>query len=173
MVTCECPREGCAPPTPVAATSGGGMALDCDMGASGIQETCSYTLGDTFSMQIHITGAPPGGFTAFLVMIIPDLLPSIVFDYLPTEDLANEMLWPECVPARSYHSPPSPLALFFWCRSPFYPDENETFVGPVLQFEFKCQQEGTTRVPLDGGFVAAPLMHGFDSSLAGAAVTCT
>lgn len=153
-----CPTPEAAPtPQPTApppATPGpggpGGMAMDCDDSAPGTQRICSYDTGTTFTVQVVVTEAPAGGYGGLQVKV---RWSRQILSYLPTDEVAEEALWPECdIAARRDNRPGDPSVLFGCTRFPAH-DDTATFSGAVLQFEFRCEEAGTASielVPSDG-----------------------
>lgn len=126
-------------------TSGGAMTVDCDAGAPGIQDDCSYPSGATFSTQVHVTKAPPGGSFAFQTKL---RWSDAQLDYLPAADAADESLWAHCdIAARADNQPLDP-SLVYGCVSFPLLASGDTTVGAVLQFEFQCQADGNTPLEL-------------------------
>ncbi len=151
--TVGCPTPEAAPtPQPTApppATPGpggpGGIAVDCDDGAPGTQRICSYDGGTTFTVQVVVTEAPAGGYDGLQVKV---RWSEQILSYLPTDEAADEALWPECdIAARRDNRPADSSVLFACVRFPA-PNDAATFTGAVLQFEFRCEQAGTASIEL-------------------------
>ena len=156
----------------------GGMAVDCATAVAGIQSECAYPSGATFDVEIHVTQAPEEGYFGFQTKLQWE---TAVASYLPSEDPAEEALWPECdVPARRDNQPQGDPSLLFGCVPLSVLTEGSTATGAVLQFRLQCQQEGRTPLVLaprqgdtQGGTVflnrsVAPI----DPVLTSAQVTC-
>ncbi|MGB2695520.1 MAG: hypothetical protein WBD55_10070, partial [Dehalococcoidia bacterium] len=132
--------------TPVEGTDGGAMALDCNATAPGIQDYCVYPSGATFSVQVHATKAPPGGYFAFQAKIrwSDDQL-----DYLPTMSAEDEALWSECdivarIDLQFFDDQP---AVVFGCVPLTFNYPGEVVPGPMAQLQFRCGNDGNS--PLD------------------------
>ena len=137
-------------PRPTPAPSGA-MALDCDADATGVQTSCSYDVGTTFVVQVHVVEPPIAGYLAVQAKVRWD---DLLIGYLPTDDRADEALWPECdIPARSDNTaglpdrPIEPSVLFGCIPFPAL-SEGSTFAGAVLEFAFECRDEGSAPLEL-------------------------
>ena len=144
-LTIDCTEPPLPPPPP---PSPGAMALDCDASTPGVQDDCSYSTGSTFDVQVHVTEPPTSGFLRFQVVLGWDNPPLV---YLPAAAPADEALWPHC-DAMSRELP-STSSIAFGCAAGS-PSSGDTAVGPVLQFQFQCQQDGIASVGLFRSFAA-------------------
>ncbi len=161
-VTCApCPEAGCPkpPPTPIPTptpppmptptpSGSGGMALDCDASVAGVQAVCDYPAGATFDVQLHIMYAPLGGYFGFESNAVWD---GAALTYLPT-DPRDEVLSPdeqECrIAARDYRQGQGDSSLRFACVPFPAPASGFTTTGALLQFQFRCEADGTSRLTL-------------------------
>ena len=134
-------------PTPIATpTPGfpGVMEVDCDASAAGVQNDCTHSTGGTFSMQVHVTTPPEGGYAFFQAKL---RWTDAILDYLPAVNPHDEALWPECdIAARTDNQPGEP-SVFFACLPFPALSAGDTFTGAVLQFQLQCLEDGNT--PLD------------------------
>lgn len=137
-----------------AASPSGAMALDCDAATPGIQTSCTYGWGATFSVQVHVTKAPIEGYFGFQAKL---RWTEDVLDYLPTNDPMDEALWPACgLAARANNSeglPSLPIEpSMLWGCVPFPAiSEGDTFLGAVMEVAFQCGEESYTLLELVAG----------------------
>ncbi|MEX1253085.1 MAG: hypothetical protein WEE64_01960 [Dehalococcoidia bacterium] len=122
----------------------GGVAVDCDASTAGAQSSCSYPSGTAFSVQVHVTSAPGGGYFAHQMKVRWD---DARVHYLPAKTSAEENLWPLC--AWSGHvdnrtAVPPDASLLFGCVPLPLPTQGETMTGAILQFRFQCAQDGAS-----------------------------
>ncbi|MGB2695795.1 MAG: flexitail domain-containing putative surface protein [Dehalococcoidia bacterium] len=126
----------------------GSVAVDCDAASASIQDTCQYPTGASFSVQVNVTAAPIGGYYGHQMKLAwndPQL------DYLPAGSPGSENSWGYCsIPIRQDNQtsgPPDPSMLFGCVPIPplFVGD---TTTGTILQFQFSCQQAGSTSLHL-------------------------
>ena len=166
---------------PLSAPAPGGssaMAVDCAAAVAGIQSECAYPAGATFDVEIHVTRVPEEGYFGFQTKLRWE---AAVASYLPSEDPAEEALWPECdVPSRGDNQQQGDPSLLFGCVPLPALSEGWTATGVVVQLRLQCQQEGSTPLVLvarqgdpQGGTVflnrtLAPI----DPVLTSAQVTC-
>ena len=127
--------------TTSAAEDDGAMALDCDASTAGVQANCAYASGATFTIQVHVTKAPAGGYFLFQAKVRWN---DAALDYLPAPDQADETVWEHCtIPMRVDNQPAPPLGLgdpsvVFGCLPIPSLSTGDTFTGAVLQFQFQC-----------------------------------
>ena len=151
------PAEPCAPdcpapsPTPTATrlpplVDSGSMAVDCDAATEGIQNSCQYASGATFSLQVHVTQPPTGGYFSFQTKLGWS---DGQLDYLPANELADSGLWQRCDIAVWAGGVPLGEASFLFACAPF-PElsEGDTTTGAIVEFLFQCQQDGLTNLTL-------------------------
>jgi hypothetical protein len=131
----------------------GGQAIDCDAATAGVQSECFVASGADFVVQVHVTEAPTGGFTAFQSKI---RWTDANLDYVSEADPAAEALWPSCtIPARAIDDPatgtnnPAGTSAVLYACAPF-PEltTGDTTTGAVLQFTFTCVLDETTTLRL-------------------------
>ena len=194
--------------TSLAQEANGAMAVDCNYDPAdpddpstdaGIQTNCTYLPGSSFSIAIHVTAAPTGGYTGFQSKLRWN--PGVV-SYLPTTDPADEALWSECtVVLRSnnwevYGLPSVLFGCFPLIFSPLFD------TGIVITLQFQCgaappdgmsppngvggdesaltlisDEDDVTPViggqaGQDGTFFTDPGLQQIDPVLTGATVTC-
>ncbi|MEX2502799.1 MAG: Ig-like domain-containing protein, partial [Trueperaceae bacterium] len=140
--------------TAPAAMADGAMKVDCDAATAGVQDgtgaQCDYASGATFSIQIHVTSAPSGGYFGFQAK--PSWTDANLA-YLPAANPGTEAAgawggWPDCsIPARFNNQPTDP-SVVFGCAAFPAPDPGSTHTGAVLQFAFQCEADGTTPITL-------------------------
>jgi DNA-binding CsgD family transcriptional regulator len=147
LVGTETPAAISDPAAPTAAPGGsGGMAVDCAAAVAGIQSECAYPSGATFGVEIHVTQAPEEGYFGFQTKLRWE---AAIASYLPSEDPAEEALWPECdLPSRRDNQPQGDPSLLFGCVPLPALSEGATSTGAVVQFRLQCQQEGSTPLVL-------------------------
>ena len=133
----------------VAAQEGGTMAVDCEGNSLAIETDCEFGDGQEFTVAIHITSAPAGGYTAFQMKLPWD---GDVLDYVPTDGYNEEAVWPGCTfAARSDN----------WANLPDRPFETSflfacfpssivlsSYEGPILLFTFACIGQGSATLAL-------------------------
>jgi DNA-binding CsgD family transcriptional regulator len=159
----------------------GRMAIDCDASAVGVQQSCRYDLGETFSMQVHIVGPPEGGYYAFQAKLRWD---GGSVGHLPASDIEDEAVWPHCtLAAKAINtdevSQPE-QSLVYGCVPVDLLQEPYADTGAVLQFAFECWGAGSSWLDLSTGENDSQLGSNFvDSQTAvifpdviGAEVTC-
>ena len=71
----------------------GSMAVDCNADELGVQSECTYSVGSSFNIQIHVTLPPPGGYYAFQAKMGWN---DAQLDYLAEPESHDEALWPYC-----------------------------------------------------------------------------
>ena len=124
------------PPAPPPGGSGG-MAVDCAAAVAGIQSECAYQPGAAFSIQVHVTQAPEEGYFGFQTKLRWE---AAIAGYLPSDDPAEEALWPECdLSLRRDNQPQGDPSLLFGCVPLSVLSEGSTDTGAVLQFRLQCQ----------------------------------
>lgn len=133
-----------AAPTPAPTSPNGAMAVDCDAAGADIQnesDDCTYDVGDSFSIQVHVTGVPDAGYFAFQTKL---RWGDAILSYLPTPFPDEEGLWPECdIAARNYQSL---RELLFGCVPMPSLAEGSRDAGPIAQFQFLCERAGETQL---------------------------
>ena len=135
-------------PTPIATpTPGfpGVMEVDCDASAAGVQNDCTHSTGGTFSMQVHVTTPPEGGYAFFQAKL---RWTDAILDYLPAVNPHDEALWPECDIAVRTDNQPGEPSVFLACLPLPALSEDDTFTGAVLQFQLQCLEDGNTPLGL-------------------------
>ena len=158
----------------------GEMAADCEGNSLAVDTECEFGDGQEFTVSIHMTSAPDGGYLLFQTKLRWD---GGVLDYLATSDPRQEVVWPSCdVPARSDNTTGEADALdasvFFACVP--FPQQTTNYVGPLLLFTFVCTGQGTASLVLvpaegdrqGGSRLADENSQPIDPALAGASVTC-
>lgn len=154
-----CPPDYCpAPsPTPTAPTPApapgepGAMAVDCDAASAGIQSSCEYASGASFSIQVHVTEAPSEGYFGFHTKL---RWSDEQLDYLPASAPADSALWHRCDIALSLDGQLIGAAsLAFGCLPFQFLSEGDATTGAILVFLFRCQEDGLanlTLMPIEG-----------------------
>ncbi|MEX1255177.1 MAG: hypothetical protein WEE64_12635, partial [Dehalococcoidia bacterium] len=163
-ITCTEP-----PPPPPPPPISGGMAVDCNAVAPGIQSHCIYGVGTQFDIQIHLTEPPTSGFVQFGMRLGWQNPP---LDYLPASNPADEALWPHCqLPSRIL---PAADSVEFGCVAVALP-AGDTTTGPILRFRFQCTGEGQAQLSLVDGNTFLDTAAGLivTPELSGATVICT
>ena len=169
--------------TTSAAEDDGAMAVDCDAGTAGVQANCAYASGATFSIQVHVTKAPAGGYFLFQAKVRWN---EAALDYLPAASMSDEALWPACTIGVRFDKQPAPPnglgepSVVFGCLPIPSLSTGDTFTGAVLQFQFQCQQDGHAPlelVPRPGDAQGGTLLVGvniqaIEPELTGATVLC-
>jgi DNA-binding CsgD family transcriptional regulator len=143
-----CAPEGCAPPsteTPAATPppfGNGAMAVDCDAVLSGIQAVCAYPSGSDFVTQVHVVYPPGVGYTALQVKL---RWPNATLLYAGARQAS-----PDCWPAALYDPRPFPdPTITVGCLAPLA--RPVYTLGAVIEFEWRCQQDGVTPLELRVG----------------------
>ena len=128
-------------------------------------------------MQVHVTAPPERGYWAMQAKL---RWTNAILDYLPAAIQAGEALWPECdVVARLDGQPEEPSMLFGCVPFPAL-NLGDTFTGAVLQFQFRCQEDGNTPLdlvpgpgdPQGGTFLVDDYSQMIDPLIRNATVTC-
>jgi hypothetical protein len=133
------------PVTTEAAQANGAMAVDCNASTAGVQTSCIYNTGSTFSVQVHITEAPTNGYFAYQTKV---RWSDAQIDYLPAASISTENKWPPCAfPARLDNQPGDPSVLHACVPSPM-PSVGYTTTGALVQLQLRCQQDGSTPITL-------------------------
>jgi hypothetical protein len=131
--------------TPPPASSAA-MAVDCDGDASGVQGTCSYDTGESFTAQVHVLRPPAAGYGG------------LEFRLRWTDELLGfldppEFLWSGCTTALHV---PQQTGLLIACLPldldgegpPAFPYEISYATGPVLEVRLTCLTPGDTWLAL-------------------------
>jgi hypothetical protein len=165
----------------------GAVAVDCNAGTAGVQATCTYAVGATFSIQVNVTKPPTGGYYGFQMKTRWE---TVVLDYLPNSSVAAENLWSNCdFPGRFNNEPGGPpndpdgrASVLYACAQSDDPRIPETAAGPILQFQFQCRPgvngvSSLTLVPQAGDLQLGSHFldqddNTIDPSLVAASVTC-
>ena len=177
-------------PAAVAAPVAGEMAVYCDSDLStpGMQlaAACDYPsgIGTKFDVQVHVTALPePGGYAAWTTKL---KWTDGRLQYNPTAvqgraDLGGEFLWatpyPGILPLRVFGSDTAghgDLTRFF------APAPLSTHVGPMIQLEFECKDNGTSPIdlislnqnPAGANFILGDLLTTLAPNLVNASVHC-
>jgi hypothetical protein len=120
------------------------MAVDCNAATPAIEATCHRTVGERFSIQVHVSEAPAGGYGGFQTRL---RWQAETLRYTPSDSVSAEFLWPDCVfAARADAETAQPL---HGCS--MFGGEPSSYVGPVLQLQFECLQSGSTEIELVPG----------------------
>jgi hypothetical protein len=165
----------------------GAVAVDCNAGTAGVQASCAYAVGATFSIQVNVTKAPAGGYYGFQMKTRWE---TAVLDYLPNASVAAENLWSNCdFPGRFNNEPGGPpsdpdghASVLYACAQSDDPRIPETAAGPILQFQFQCRAgvngvSSLTLVPQAGDLQLGSHFldeddNTIDPNLVAASVTC-
>ncbi|MEX1253135.1 MAG: flexitail domain-containing putative surface protein [Dehalococcoidia bacterium] len=116
-------------------TTDGAMAVDCDAGQPGVQDTCAYSQGAEFEVQVHIVAAPAAGHFGLQAKL---RWPDGTLNYQPAASAADEKVWAGCtIPTRNINEPADP-SLVYGCLPFPLPIEGITETGAILQFAFQC-----------------------------------
>jgi hypothetical protein len=169
ILTVACSEPPLPPPPP---PTGGSFAVDCDAGSPGVQVACAFGSGAALKVLVHVAGAPTGGYIYFGIALGWD---GSVLGHTPTTDPAEEALWSHCDLA-SRPVQPSPDVTQLDCQ-PIALPVADTYVGPVAEFEFRCEEPGVAAISLlePGGLTIFGLGAGGvrTPDVADGTVTCT
>lgn len=153
----------------VSAAAGGGMAIDCDATAAGIQNNCTYNSGQTFNIQVHVSESPVFGYDGIQAKI--RWSPAFV-NYQPLQGEGRNI----CAGSPPRFIEPGGSKVLFGCIR-----FGATFVGPVFQLQFQCLPgvTGSARVDLlsggsgDSFFLdGASIINPATTTFSGASINC-
>ncbi|MGB2694714.1 MAG: hypothetical protein WBD55_05935 [Dehalococcoidia bacterium] len=166
---------------------GGQMVVDCEGNTRAVDRDCQYGSGQQFTVAIHVTQAPSGGYTALQTKLRWN---QGVLTYHAASQANNEVVWPPCnIQARADNSTAGGTdagpSVLFACI-PFTAIENQgaiaptSFTGPVLLFRFTCSGNGTSTLtlvprvgdPQLGSQLLDKIGNAIDPTLQSASVEC-
>ncbi len=130
---------------PSGASAAGTMAIDCETGSSGVQDSCGYQSGESFFLDLQATDAPGEGYNAIQLKL---LWPSSKLAY-KARKTTTEAVWPDCtLPVRQGSSSKSPL--LFGCVVFPVPKKKDFshYEGTLAKFRFKCKQDGDAQITM-------------------------
>ena len=154
------------------------MAVDCAAASAGIQSSCQYPSGAGFSIQVHVTQAPSGGYFGFQTKLAWS---DEQLDYLPASQAADSALWHLCdIPMLVDGQLIDQASLAFGCMQLQAPSEGDTTTGAILEFRFQCQEDGLTTLalmpvagdPHGGTFFVDGFLQPIEPALAEASIQC-
>ena len=141
--------------------SPGAMAVDCNAGEAGVQDSCIHAPGSTFQIEVHVTDIPlqqgspaADGFQAFQAKL--SWSDGDVLTYNPTVAPSAEVVWPAtdtdgnvlgCFAARAPLAD-DPTEVVSGCQLEVPALSADT--GPVLTFEFTCSSAPNAMSPPAG-----------------------
>ena len=166
-------------PLPSTTSVGGALVVDADgentAAGDPVESTREVVIGETFHVTIQLTSSP--GIVALQQRLHWDEAP---LDLNARTALDND-LWVNVQPAAGRRQTLGPAddnsgndAYIELGSAPFKGAESSTFLGPVAQFEFVCQQFGTANLTLAAGhsLLADTPSTEYSPTLAGAQVQC-
>ena len=120
--------------------------MDCDAASAGIQSSCEYASGASFSIQVHVTEAPSEGYFGFHTKL---RWSDEQLDYLPAIEPADSALWHRCdIAVLSDGQSIGEASLAFGCLPLQFLSEGDTTTGAIVEFLFQCQEDGLTNLTL-------------------------
>ena len=141
--------------------SPGAMAVDCNEGEAGVQDSCTFAPGSTFQIEVHVTdiplqqGSPPAdGYQAFQAKL--SWSDGAVLTYNPSTAPSAEVVWPAtdtdgnvlgCFAARAPLAD-DPTEVVSGCQLEIPALSADT--GAVLSFEFTCSSAPNAMSPPAG-----------------------
>ncbi len=129
-----------------AATAGaqeGQLAVDCEANTAQVEGECAFGEQQEFTVSIQALTVPAAGYVAVQAKLRWD---NAIVDYRPTDEPAQEAVWPDCgIPAR-LDNRPEDASVLFGCVS--FPVAPSSYTGPLLQFAFACVSVGTSQLTL-------------------------
>lgn len=166
---------------------GGQMAVDCEGNTEAVERDCQYGSGQQFTVAIHVTQAPSGGYTALQAKLRWN---QGVLTYRAANRTNSEVVWPPCnIQARVDNSTASgsdagPSVLF--ACVPFTGIEDQGAIAPtsrtgaMLLFRFTCSGNGTSTLtlvprvgdPQQGSQLLDKIGNAIDPALQNASVEC-